>query len=311
METPRKWWWIGAAAVPITVAVIGAVATLLAGGESRTSPQAPTLSGVSYVNYGGTQVTSNVHGDVAYNRLSLVIQEVEDSLGSDAAAQVSEMLEEAMQLIEAGQVQSATPLLEAAAEAAPVPAVLNNLGAAYTAAGRLDKARMAFEQTEAAQTINPQTLAATRHNLTELQRQAQSPQPPPAGWRRTFWDGIVATVTRSEQVGAILTIELLYRNAVAEATEFCLTSLGGYIIDEQTGTKWGTSTYSGGLINSRVAGAYWNGSHTCRKLAPEEPHVAWMKFRVKDTVPPRFTLVVDYIHMPFEGLVPTVGAPGA
>ncbi len=43
-------------------------------------------------------------------------------------------------------------------------------------------------------------------------------------------------------------------------------------------------------------------------LAPEESRVAWMKFRVKDPVPPRFALVVDYIHLPLKGLVPTVGA---
>ena len=122
MDAPKKWWWVIGVAVPVAVAAIAIVPHLLpkgAGGGGDTF----------YV--AGTQF----NGNVAFHNVTLVAEQARQMTGKELPDSVVESLRQAMSLVHARKFDQAIPLLESAAKAAPVPAVFNNLGAAYLATG--------------------------------------------------------------------------------------------------------------------------------------------------------------------------------
>ena len=113
MDAPKKYWWIVLVAVPITVAIIGLTATLIAKRDSGGG--AP---GVSYMNYGGAQ--TNIAGDVAFNTLNVMLDEVRRSESVQLSEDQIQILTAAMEQVENRNLDAAIPLFESVAQSAPL-----------------------------------------------------------------------------------------------------------------------------------------------------------------------------------------------
>ena len=108
-------------AVPVGVAVIGIFSSLWKNGD---------------------RVVSN---NIAFNNTTVIVEQAREALGDELPEKVVETLNEAMRLIELKEFDKAVPLLASAADAAPVPALFTNLGAAHLASDNPEKAEEYFE----------------------------------------------------------------------------------------------------------------------------------------------------------------------
>ena len=133
MDIPRKYWWVIGIVIPILVAVVGIIPQFI----SKDEPSKPF-----YVEVVGTQF----NGRVAFNSVTLVAEQTRQKLGTEMTEDVAEMLRKALKLAQAKNFTDAIPVFESVANAAPVPAVFNNLGAAYLATGNKEKAISSFEK---------------------------------------------------------------------------------------------------------------------------------------------------------------------
>lgn len=133
MNIPRKYWWVIAIVTPILVAVVGIIPQLI----SKDEPSKPF-----YVEVVGTQF----NGQVAFNSVTIVAEQTRQRLGTEMTEDVAEMLRKALKLAQAKNFTDAIPVFESVANAAPVPAVFNNLGAAYLATRNKEKAIISFEK---------------------------------------------------------------------------------------------------------------------------------------------------------------------
>jgi tetratricopeptide (TPR) repeat protein len=150
MDVPKKYWWVIGIAVPVIIAIISILPNLI---PKKAS------SGAFYVDVVGTQF----NGQVAINNVSVVAEQAREKLGGELPKEVLEMLSKAIELTQANNFNAAIPVLESVAKAAPVPAVFNNLGAAYLATGNKAKAANAFDKALA---IEPDQESA-RFNLSQ------------------------------------------------------------------------------------------------------------------------------------------------
>ncbi len=135
MDTPKKWWWLVAVAVPIAVAVIAIVPDMLSTGAGGGGDTFRVI---------GTQFND----EVTFNAFNVVVDQV-DQAGIELSDGELETLRQALKLAQSRQFDVAIPLLESLKEVAPVPAILNNLGAAYLANGDREAARRYFQATVA------------------------------------------------------------------------------------------------------------------------------------------------------------------
>ena len=133
MDIPRKYWWVIGIVIPILVAVVGIIPQFI----SKDEPSKPF-----YVEVVGTQF----NGRVAFNSVTLVAEQTRQKLGTEMTEDVAEMLRKALKLAQAKNFTDAIPVFESVANAAPVPAVFNNLGAAYLATGNKEMAISSFEK---------------------------------------------------------------------------------------------------------------------------------------------------------------------
>ncbi len=152
MAASKKWWWLAGVAVPIAVAVIAIVPDLLRQGDSGE---------VDTFRVIGTQFND----EVTFNSVSIVVEQARRA-GQELPDSVVETLRQALSLARARQFDAAIPLLESVAEAAPVPALLNNVGAAYLATGNRERAEEYFEQALAGSPEEP----AADISLSQLTR---------------------------------------------------------------------------------------------------------------------------------------------
>ena len=133
MDVPKKYWWTVAIAVPVIVAVIGIIPTLIPqGSDGKTI----------YVDVVGTQF----NGKVAFNDVTVVSQQTKEQVGTDLPKEVLETLQKALQLAQDNKFNEAIPAFESVTKVAPVPAAYNNLGAAYLAVGNKEKAKDVFNK---------------------------------------------------------------------------------------------------------------------------------------------------------------------
>ncbi len=267
MRVPKTWWWVVAIAVPLLVAIIAIVPDLLfqdrGGGDTF------------YV--AGTQF----NGDVAFNSVAVVTGQVRQMSGEEMPGTVLEVLRKALKFVESREFDKAIPLLESVADAAPVPALFNNLGAAYLATGSREKARSYFEK---ALTVSPGKETTARFNLNQILGPTQPSE----------FSGVEAEVTRFEDTGGMITLEVTFRNVSANTVKFWV-STDGYLIDEKTGQRWEPNESGGSIFGEPASRG--------KTLTPGDAHVLWMKFQVNDPVPARFTAVVPGVARPFEHLV--------
>ncbi len=133
MDMPKKYWWVIGVAVPVIVAAIGIIPSLIqkdGGGDTF------------YVDAVGTQF----NGKVAFNNVTIVAEQAREQLGEELSEEVTEMLRKALKLAQKKNFNEAIPAFESVAKLAPVSAVFNNLGAAYLATGDKEKAMGAFDK---------------------------------------------------------------------------------------------------------------------------------------------------------------------
>jgi tetratricopeptide (TPR) repeat protein len=133
MDIPKKYWWVIGAAVPIVVAIIGIIPNFTPSNGSGEK---------YYVDVAETQF----NGKVAFNNVTIVTQQTQQQLGAELPSGLVEKIQEAFKLIESKDFEEAIPVLESVAKAAPAPAILNNIGAAYLALGNKEKAISSFKK---------------------------------------------------------------------------------------------------------------------------------------------------------------------
>lgn len=268
MRVPQKWWWVVAIAVPILAAIITIVPLLF--------PQ-DRGGGDTFI----VIVTErNFNGQVAFNSATVVARQVRQMSGEEMPDTVLEALRKALKFVESREFDKAIPLLESVADAAPVPALFNNLGGAYLATGSREKARSYFEK---ALTGSPGKETTARFNLNQILGPTQPSK----------FSGVEAEVTRFEDTGGMITLEVTFRNVSANPVGFSVNPAEAYLLDERTGKKW-SSVESSSRVSGRAGGTTLN---------PGQSHRIWMKFLVGDAVPEQFTAVVPSVARPFEQLV--------
>ena len=151
LEYTRRYWWLVLIIVPIVVAIIQLV-------PDFDKDEGKSDDGVIHVQVSGPQF----NGDVAFNTVNVVMEQAERTL-QEIPKGVVERLQQAMDLLQSRNFEKAIPVLQSAAQTTPVPALFNNLGAAYLATGNLQKAT---EYVEKARTGSDEEAAA--FNLKQI-----------------------------------------------------------------------------------------------------------------------------------------------
>ena len=269
MRVPQKWWWVVAIAVPLLAAIITIVPLLF--------PQDRGGSDTFII----VVTERNFNGQVVFNSATVVARQVRQMSGEEMPDTVLEALRKALKFVASNEFDKAIPLLESVAEAAPVPALFNNLGGAYLATGRREKARSYFEK---ALTGSPGKETTARFNLNQILGPTQPSK----------FSGVEAEVTRFEDTGGMITLEVTFRNVSANPVKFWV-STRGYLIDEKTGERWDPKESGGSIFGEPASRG--------KTLTPGDAHVLWMKFQINDPVPEQFTAVVPSVVRPFLQLV--------
>ena len=119
VDYAKKYWWAGVIAVPIVVALIGVMPSLMQ----------KAGSGATYI------ANTQLGGDMYFvTNISLANPELENQM------------ERAVRLVEQGNFAQSVPLFEELAGKTQSGALYNNLGVAYAAIGNLQAARQAYEK---------------------------------------------------------------------------------------------------------------------------------------------------------------------
>ena len=125
VDYAKKYWWAGAIAVPIVVALIALIPSVM----NKAG------SGATYI------ANTQLGGDMYFvTNVSLADPELENQL------------EQAVRLVEQGDFAQSLPLFEELAGKTQSGALYNNLGVAHAAIGNLQAARQAYEK---AMALNP------------------------------------------------------------------------------------------------------------------------------------------------------------
>ena len=125
VDYAKKYWWAGAIAVPIVVALIALIPSVM----NKAG------SGATYI------ANTQLGGDMYFvTNISLADPELENHL------------EQAVRLVEQGDFAQSLPLFEELAGKTQSGALYNNLGVAHAAIGNLQAARQAYEK---AMALNP------------------------------------------------------------------------------------------------------------------------------------------------------------
>ena len=278
MHVPKKWWWVVAVVVPLAAASIKIIPLIwdrAHGGDTI------------YVDVVGNQF----NGQVAFNSVTVVAEQAQQKSGEELPESVLELLRQATDFIQSREFERAIPLLQSAEEAAPVPAVYNNLGAAYLASGYRETARRYFEK---ALTGSPEEKTTAHFNFNQFRR-ARPPSGSIGPREPSDVPGLEAEVTRFEDTGGMITLEVIFRNIGPDAVAFCTHPAiyeKYYLLDERTGKRWDPADGGGGIP-----------CYGAKQLNPGNTHLIWLKYQVGDEVPAQFTAVIARVPRPFEGLV--------
>jgi hypothetical protein len=143
-KVPRKYWWVAAVAVPVAVALIAILPGL-------SKPSAGSGSATNTAITGDNNTVSldySTHNTFVTN-VNVIAREYElqtgRPLGDDLRRQIEAAVSAAMQSNHTESIR----LLEEVAQAAPVPAIYNNLGVEYAKTQNVEASRRAFELSKA------------------------------------------------------------------------------------------------------------------------------------------------------------------
>lgn len=138
-NVPRKYWWVASAAVPIAVALIALLPGVF-------KPSAGSREGISTTITGNNNTVSfdySTHNTFVTN-VNVIAREYEQQTGRPLSDDLRRQIEEAVGAAMKGNHTDSIRLLEQVAEAAPVPAIYNNLGVEYAKTQNTDASRKAF-----------------------------------------------------------------------------------------------------------------------------------------------------------------------
>ena len=228
MDTQKKWWWLVAVAVPIGVAVIAIVPDMLSTGAGGGGDTFRVI---------GTQFND----EVTFNAFNVVVDQV-DQAGIELSDGELETLRQALNLAQARQFDAAIPLLESLEKAAPVPAMLSNLGAAYLATGDREAARSYLQATVARDPIE-QAAQLNLRGLDELAPQEESVSSPAAKHVTSDFPDVSVELGEFSRFENTITLKLHYINT-GEIDQRGRLGYGSYLIDEGTGTRYTTTSYA-------------------------------------------------------------------
>jgi hypothetical protein len=143
-KVPRKYWWVAAVAVPLAVALIAIVPGLFKGAAGSGAGTNTTITG----DHNTVSFDYSTHNTFVTN-VNVIAREYElqtgRALGDDLRRQIEAAVNAASQNNHAESIR----LLEQVAQAAPVPAIYNNLGVEYAKTRNVEASRRAFELSKA------------------------------------------------------------------------------------------------------------------------------------------------------------------
>lgn len=249
MAASKKWWWLVGVAVPIAVAVIAIVPDLL---QKRASGEADTFRVI------GTQFND----EVTFNSVSIVLEQARRA-GQELPDSVVETLRQAVHLAQARQFDAAIPLLKSVADAAPVPALLNNVGAAYLATGDRERAEEYFEQAlarspeERSAHINLSQLTRGRTDVSSGRPWLPSPATSTSPLMRSSSQipGVSAELIEFSRFERTITVKVRFINSGEENQELSPASgSDSYLIDETTNNQFGWTARSNTTVTVPAGG---------------------------------------------------------
>lgn len=154
---PKKYWWLVLVAVPIILALLALLPTLLPNGGNSDS----TASAGHHISIAG----STVGGDVQIVGSQVIYQQLANSSeDKDELAETEATIERAYNLLSAGFYAEALPLFDELAQRLQSAEAYNNAGALYLASDQSEQAEAAFREGLA---IEPNS-DALRLNLAQL-----------------------------------------------------------------------------------------------------------------------------------------------
>ncbi|MEE8106371.1 MAG: tetratricopeptide repeat protein [Planctomycetota bacterium] len=259
-KNSKKWWIVGVA-VPILAAIIALVPGLISGGKG----------GDRYNNVG-------IVGDPTFNNLNLVIEQARKA-GHQLSDEMLGLLDKAMALVKSKDYTKAIPILKEVAVAAPVPALLNNVGAAYLATKDWEQARPFLERA----LVGSESNSPARTNFELFAG--------PVRWGTV--EGLQAELIRFEDTGGLTTLEVRLLNVGKDSINLkYIGRTSGYLIAENVPDKKWEPELSGGAEKT--------GHHHVKS---GESYVFWLKFRIEEELRDgTFTAVVPWVASPFEQL---------
>ena len=144
-KIPRKYWWLVAVAVPVVVALIAIVPSLLKSSGGPGSANTATITGN---NNTVTFDYSTTHNTFVTN-VNVIAREYELQTGRPLSDDLRRQIEAAVTAATQNNHAESIRLLEQVAQAAPVPAIFNNLGVEYAKTQNVEASRRAFELSKA------------------------------------------------------------------------------------------------------------------------------------------------------------------
>ena len=152
-KVPRKYWWVVPVAVPIGVALIAIVPTLVTRGCSPAPAPAKPEEAKASAGPGGVAITggtNTINFDYStrttfVTNVSVIAREYEQQTGHPLSDDLRRQIEAAVAAATQNNHAESIRLLEQVAKAAPVPAVYHNLGVEYEQTKNAGEARRAFD----------------------------------------------------------------------------------------------------------------------------------------------------------------------
>ncbi len=221
--------------------------------QKRASGEADTFRVI------GTQF----NGEVTFNGVSIVLEQARRA-GQELPDSVVETLRQAVHLAQARQFDAAIPLLESVADAAPVPALLNNVGAAYLATGDRERAEEYFEQAlarspeERSAHINLSQLTRSRTELSSGRLRSPSPATSTSTLMRSSSQipGVSAELIEFSRFERTITVKVRFINSGEENQKLnpAYSWDDSYLLNEATANQFMWTARSNGTVTVPAGG---------------------------------------------------------
>jgi hypothetical protein len=108
---------------------------------------------------------------------------------------------------------------------------------------------------------------------------------------QTVFEGVVASISRFEKSGELITLELTLRNTAPDTISYCVEPLYAKLIDEISGESWDDLHY-GGQVSC----------HMKENLAMGQSHTVWIKFKISNPEKKKFAFSLPILKRPIENL---------